>query len=99
MIIFTVTAILTSFISNVATVSIMFPVVYSIDQSLPGLQPGLYLIICYGASASFMNPVGYQTNLMVYGPGGYTFSDFLKIGTPLTVVYAVASILGVLYFA
>lgn len=98
-IIFTVTAILTSFISNVATVSIMFPVVYSIDQSLPGLQPGLYLIICYGASASFMNPVGYQTNLMVYGPGGYTFSDFLKVGTPLTVVYAAAAILGVLYLA
>jgi di/tricarboxylate transporter len=47
----------------------------------------------YAAAASFLTPIGYQTNLMVYGPGGYNFKDFLKIGLPLTLIYMVVSVL------
>jgi di/tricarboxylate transporter len=51
------------------------------------------VMIMVAASASFATPIGYQTNLMVYGPGDYQFSDFLKLGVPLTVIVGVVSYL------
>ena len=45
------------------------------------------LVVAFGAAANFVTPIGYQTNLMVYGPGGYSFRDYMKVGLPLTVIY------------
>jgi di/tricarboxylate transporter len=56
------------------------------------------IAIAVGASSSFATPLGYQTNLMVYGPGGYKFKDYLKIGLPLQIIVAVLSIILINYF-
>jgi len=82
-----ITTLLTSFVTNVGAVSITFPLAYSISSSLGIDGMPLYLAIAYAASAAFLTPIGYQTNLIVYGPGGYTFRDFLKIGLPVTMIY------------
>ncbi|MBE0637952.1 MAG: SLC13 family permease [Bacteroidales bacterium] len=94
---FIVAAVLTSFITNAAVVAVLFPIVLSIAAKL-GVNPfPLVMVMTFGAATSFMTPVGYQTNLMVYGPGGYTFRDFLKIGLPLTVIYMFVAVL-IMYF-
>ena len=82
-----ITTLLTSFITNVGAVSITFPLAYSISQSLQVEGMPFYLAIAYAASAAFLTPVGYQTNLIVYGPGGYNFKDFFRVGLPVTVIY------------
>ncbi|RDV16111.1 SLC13 family permease [Pontibacter diazotrophicus] len=89
---FIITVLLTSFITNVAAVSIAFPIAYSLSHDM-GLDPtGFYVAIAFGASASFLTPVGYQTNLMIYGPGSYKATDFLKIGVPFTLLYSITCI-------
>ncbi|MCU0358831.1 MAG: SLC13 family permease [Cyclobacteriaceae bacterium] len=89
---FIITILLTSLVTNPAAVSIMFPIAMSLaDQlQLPGTP--FFVAIAFAASGDFMTPIGYQTNLMVYGPGGYTFKDFVKVGTPLTLLYAILCI-------
>ena len=86
--IFLLTVLLTSFITNVAAVSIVFPIALAISNDL-GLQgTPFFLAIAFGASAAFMTPISYQTNWMVYGPGGYNAKDFMKVGLPLVVIYS-----------
>ncbi len=86
------TTILTSFITNVGAVAITFPVVLAISTNLGIDGMPFYLALAFAASAAFLTPVGYQTNLIVYGPGGYKFSDFLKLGFPITVIYLIVSL-------
>jgi di/tricarboxylate transporter len=82
-----ITNFITSLISNVGAVSITFPLAYAISTNL-GLNPyPFYLGIAYTASAAFLTPIGYQTNLIIYGPGGYNFKDFFKIGLPINLIY------------
>lgn len=82
-----ITTILTSFVTNVGAISITFPLAYAISNSLQLDGMPFYLAIAYAASAAFLTPIGYQTNLIVYGPGGYTFRDFLRMGVPVVLVY------------
>jgi len=85
------TSICTQILSNNATAVLLFPIAVSAAQGL-GVDPKPFIIgVCFGASACFASPVGYQTNLLVYGPGGYRFSDFLKLGIPLNLLVIVAS--------
>ncbi|MEJ2006426.1 MAG: SLC13 family permease, partial [Cyclobacteriaceae bacterium] len=81
--------VLTSFITNVGAVAITFPVVLAISNDLGIDGMPFYLALAFSASAAFLTPIGYQTNLIVYGPGGYKFSDFLKLGFPVTLIYLV----------
>lgn len=82
-----VTNILTALIGNVGAVSIAFPIALGISTSLHISGMPLYLGIAYGASAAFITPFSYQTNLIIYGPGGYNLRDFARIGFPVTLIY------------
>ncbi len=92
---FLITIVLTSFVTNVAAVSIMFPITAAILPQLNLLPTDAFLLIAFGASCSFLTPISYQTNIMVYEPGGYSLKDFLKIGLPLTILY---SLICIAYF-
>ncbi len=91
-IIFAVTALLTSMVSNNAAAVIMFPIALAASQQLEVSFMPFAMTLMMAASASFASPIGYQTNLMVAGPGGYHFADFLRAGIPLTIVVAVVTL-------
>jgi di/tricarboxylate transporter len=86
MVVFLFTVMLTEVMSNAATVAMLIPIAGQLAQGLG--QPPLAFIYCvlFGASQSFLSPVGYQTNLMVFGPGRYRFLDVARYGFPLTLV-------------
>lgn len=89
---FLVTILLTSLITNAAAVSIVFPIAMSMANLLQLPYAPFFVAIAFAASGDFMTPIGYQTNLMIYGPGGYSFRDFVKVGTPFTLVYCLICI-------
>ena len=85
-VIFIATVILTQFISNAASVALILPVAIQFSSVL-GISPNaLIMLVLFGASQSFLTPMGYQTNLMVYGPGRYRFFDIAKYGAGLTLI-------------
>ncbi|MGW8180723.1 MAG: SLC13 family permease, partial [bacterium] len=88
------TSIMTQVVSNNAAAIILTPVAISLARA-EGIEPHAFLIaICFAASAAFMTPLGYQTNLMVYAPGGYRFTDYLRFGAPLNLlIWILASLL------
>ena len=88
-----VTMVMTEVSSNTATAIIMTPIVITITADMQ-FDPRPFIFgVCFAASASFSTPVGYQTNLMVYGPGGYRFSDYMKTGIPLALTFWILAIL------
>ena len=91
--IYLLTVILTEVSSNAATAIIMTPIAIAVTAQM-GLDPRAFIFaVAFAASASFITPVGYQTNLMVYGPGGYKFSDYIKVGFPLALVFWIMAII------
>jgi di/tricarboxylate transporter len=97
---YVVTALLTNVISNNASVVLMVPVaVEAARDPAVGADPFSFILaVTFAASTAFMTPVGYQTNLFVYGPGGYRFTDYLRVGAPLQFVFAVVTTLGIMVF-
>ncbi|MCB1330076.1 MAG: SLC13 family permease [Maritimibacter sp.] len=97
--IYLLTMLLTELVSNNAVAVVMTPIAIGLAQAL-GYDPRpLVVAVMFAASASFSTPIGYQTNTMVYGPGGYRFTDFLKVGIPLNLSMSVlASVLIPLFW-
>ena len=91
-IIYLITMVLTEIASNVATAIIMTPIALTLATQF-GFDPRPFIFaVCYAASASFITPIGYQTNLMVFGPGGYRYSDYIKVGLPLGIILWITSV-------
>ncbi|MFC5713844.1 SLC13 family permease [Thalassorhabdus alkalitolerans] len=92
LVVYFLTSVFTEIITNNAAAVLMFPISLAMATQL-GVDPvPFFVTIAIAASASFATPIGYQTNLIVYGPGGYRFSDYLKIGIPLNLLYMVVAV-------
>ncbi|MBM4761863.1 SLC13 family permease [Bacillus sp. B15-48] len=91
------TTIFTEIITNNAAAVLMFPVSLAIANQLAVDPMAFFVTIAIAASASFATPIGYQANLIVYGPGGYRFSDYLKVGIPLNILYLIVTAI-IVYF-
>ena len=89
------TGLLSSVITPVASVVLMIPVGLEVGAQLGASEFSFLLVVMFAGATSFMTPIGYQTNLMVYGPGGYTFMDFIRVGAPLQLLLAVVSTIGI----
>lgn len=85
------TSVFSSFLSNNATAVLMAPIAVGVANALGVDTRPFLLAIAFGASASFATPVGYQTNLIVMGPGGYTFGDYFRFGLPLNILLWIAA--------
>ena len=96
--IFLITNVMASYITTQVAAVLIFPisVTAAINLGLPPIP--FILIVSFAAAANFLTPIGYQTNLMVYGPGGYSFRDYFKIGLPLTLLYMLVAV-TILYYA
>lgn len=96
-ILYLVTNIITMFVTNAAAVAIVFPVALSLAQTA-GINPVPFVLtVGFAASADFITPFGYQTNLMVMGPGGYKFRDYTKAGAGLTLLFMATTIIVLSY--
>lgn len=92
------TMVLTEVSSNAATAVIITPIILATAEQMQ-LNPRPFIFaVCFAASASFITPVGYQTNLMVYGPGGYKFSDYIKVGLPLGILLWILAVIFIPVF-
>ena len=85
--------VMTEFLSNNAVAVIYTPVAIELAQAL-GYDPRAFAVaVMFSASVAFATPVGYQTNMMVYGPGGYKFTDYMRVGIPLNIITALVAAL------
>lgn len=89
------TMLMTELLSNNAAAILMFPIAMSTAQQ-SGLDPTPFaIVILFGATLSFLTPIGYQANTLVWGMGGYRYKDFTKLGAPLTLITSIAVVIGV----
>ena len=90
--VYVMTMLLTELISNNAAAALAFPIALASAAEL-GVDPRPFAVtVAIAASLSFSTPLGYQTNLMIYGPGGYRFTDFMRVGVPLQLVLAAVAV-------
>ena len=89
------TVLLKELITNKAAVLLIFPIAIATAQSAGANPRGFALAVAVAAATSFLTPIGFQTNMMVYGPGGYRFTDYLRLGLPLTVAVVAVILVGV----
>jgi len=92
------TALMTNIVSNQASVILLVLVAVDVASRLDANAFAFVLAVTFAASTAFMTPVGYQTNLFVYGPGKYQFSDFIRVGGPLQLLLAIVTTLGIVTF-
>jgi len=90
-----ITLLLTELVTNNAAAALIFPIGYGLATSLDANPTAFIMAVAFGASASFISPYGYQTNLMVFNAGQYKLTDFLKVGIPVSIAYSIASIVGI----
>lgn len=97
---YAITTILAAYITTKAAAALMFPIALSTAVSLGANPLPFVLLTAFASAATFITPHGYQTNLMVYGPGGYRFRDFFRIGLPINLLYMAVTItiLYLMYF-
>ena len=95
---FLITNIFTELITNNAAAALAFPLALSVAEKL-GVNPMPFVVcICFAASSAFSTPIGYQTNLIVQGIGGYRFTDFVKVGLPMNLIVFLLSVLLIPFF-
>jgi di/tricarboxylate transporter len=87
-----VTVVVTEMVTNAACAVVMFPIAISLSEQCNASLFPFVIAVMIAASAGFITPIGYQTHLMVYGPGGYKFSDFARFGAPMTVITAIVAL-------
>jgi di/tricarboxylate transporter len=87
-----VTMVFTELVTNNAAAVLVYPIAMSAAHSLGASEMPFVIAIAIGASAGFATPFGYQTNLMVYGPGGYKFTDYLRVGIPLDLIFMAVTV-------
>lgn len=92
-VLFAITVLLTGIVSNQATAVLLVPVAISLAQQMSFPAEPLVMTILFGASTSFLTPVGYQTNAMILGPGDYKFVDFLRVGGLLSLIFLILAVI------
>jgi di/tricarboxylate transporter len=91
-VVYIITWLLTELVTNNAAAALVFPIAYGLASSTDANPTAFIMAVAFGASASFISPYGYQTNLMVFNAGQYKLNDFIKIGTPVSIVYSITAI-------
>ncbi|WP_254532050.1 SLC13 family permease [Natrinema gelatinilyticum] len=89
------TGLLTEVISNNASVVLLLPVAAAAASGIGANPFAFVLAVTFAASTAFLGPIGYQTNLFVYGPGGYRFGDYVRIGAPLQLILSLVTVVGI----
>ncbi len=91
-VLYVVTVLLTELVTNTACGVVMFPIAVSLSEQCNASLYPFVIVVMVAASAGFITPIGYQTNLMIYGPGGYRLSDFVRFGAPLSLITGIIAL-------